>query len=423
METLVYLNRTSARRFTDGYPFTLFSMNSLPFRSAVCACLLLGSAHSATVEHMIPSYHYEQTLVAAEDMDGGKYLAFPVTLRLSDTELLVGYKRGFSHAFDREADFDLLWIDPVAQRVRRQLPALHRDNVILQNGEFVRFGNGDISCYIDVQKPGRDPDSNEATRLGLVEFRSVDGGKTFRDLGPVGLIDGVEYGYAFEAITEEDTTWMLAMTFANLPGGRASVPSRPKAGAVVVLRTDNHGKTWRMAKALTQAFQAPLNESSFMRYKDGFIFVCRPYADAQPVLVTDGDFNVRRRIDLVREHDFVAKGIGRPRVFSRDGRFYILGRNTFKPRAGAPKPLVGAGSDGVERARLGLLRFDPETLAVDKHVILDNAENQRVVSAYYATPYWQTRKGRSYLNVVTYKQMFGRMPEIVRFEYEWDEVK
>ena len=67
--------------------------------------------------------------------------------------------------------------------------------------------------------------------------------------------------------------------------------------------------------------------------------------------------------------------------------------------------------------------FDPETLAVEKHVVLDNAENQRVVSAYYATPYWQSRKGRAYFNLITYKQVFGRMPDIVRFEYEWDEVK
>lgn len=408
-----------AARFPPHLPMRPF----LHFPAAL-ACLSPGAAQAGGVTHVVPSYHYEQTLVAAAEMEGGRYLAFPVTLRLSDTELLVGYKRGFAHAFDREADFDLLWLNPVTERVRRQLPALHRDNVILQNGEFVRFGNGDIACYIDVQKPGREPGSNEATRLGLLEFRSTDGGRTFRDAGPLGPIDGVEYGYAFEAITEGNTTWMLAMTFANLPGGHAVVPTRPKAGAVVVLRTGDHGKTWTLAKNLTAAFEAPLNESSFMRYRDGFIFVCRPYADAQPVIVTDGEFNVRRRVDLVREYDFVAKGMGRPRVFARDGGYYILGRNTFKPRTPAPpRPARGAGADGVERMRLSLLRFNPETLAVEQHVTLDNAENQRVISAYYATPYWQSRKGRTYFNVVTYKQMSGRMPEIVRFEYEWDEVK
>ncbi len=77
----------------------------------------------------------------------------------------------------------------------------------------------------------------------------------------------------------------------------------------------------------------------------------------------------------------------------------------------------------MNRARLGLFRLDPEALVIEKHVILDNAENQRIASAYYATPYWATKKGRTYFNVVTYKQITGRMPDIVRFEYEWDEVK
>ncbi len=378
----------------------------------------------AEVEHLVPAYHYTQTLVAAEEMKGGKYLAFPVTQRLEDGEILIGYKRGFSHAFDHEADFDLLRLDPVTERALPQLPALHRANLNLQNGEFVRFANGDIACYLDVQKPGREANSAEATRLGLIEFRSADGGKTFRDAGALGAIDGVEYGYVFEAITEGTTTWMLAMTFSNLPGGRSVAPSRPKAGAVVVLRTDNNGKSWRLAKDLTAAFGLPLNESSFMRYRDGFVFVCRPYVNEQPVIVTDGDFNVRRRIDLIKEHDFVAQGIGRPRVFTRDGRYYILGRNTFKPGA-APLPgrAPASSARAENRPRLALFRFDPETLAVEKHVVLDNAENQRVASAYYATPYWVNKKGRTYFNVITYKQVSGRMPDIVRFEYEWDEVK
>jgi hypothetical protein len=293
----------------------------------------------------------------------------------------------------------------------------------LQNGEFVRFGNGDIACYIDAQKNSREPNSSEATRLGLIEFRSSDGGRTFRDVGRVGPVEGVEYGYVFEAITEGRTTWMLAMTFANLPGGESVVASRPKAGAVAVLRTDDNGKTWRRTKDLTATFQSPLNESSFMRYKDGFIFACRPYTDEQLLIVTDGEFNTRRRVDLVQRYDFVAKGMGRPRLFERDGKYYLLGRNTLKPGAVLLGRPPTPESDAANRMRLSLVRFDPESLVVDKHVLLDNAENQRVVSAYYATPYWQSRKGRTYLNIITYKQLFGRMPDIVRFEYEWDEVK
>lgn len=387
-----------------------------------CAFLLGGLKAGGAVESLVPFYQYTQTLVAAEARDGGSYLAFPITVRLNEREILVGFKRGHSHAFDREADFDLLRLDSATGRVRPQ-PPLHRDNLNLQNGEFVRFGNGDISCYIDVQRPGREPGSDEATRLGLIEFRSKDNGATFTDMGRVGLVDGVEYGYAFEAITEGSTTWLLAMTFANLPGGRAILPTRPKAGHVAVLRSDDDGKSWRRVKDLTATFQSPLNESTFMRYGDGFIFVCRPYADAQPVVVTDGDFNVRRQVDLVAQYDFIGQGLGRPRVFERDGRVYILARNTFKSSGNLPRREPTRAGQVVNRVKLGLFRLDPESLAIEKHVILDNVENQRVASAYYATPYWVTRKGQTYFNVVTYKQITGRMPDIVRFEYDWNEVK
>ena len=393
-------------------PATFLPAQTAPTRSA-----------AADVRHVVPVYQYVQTLVAAEDMDERRYLAFPVTVQLDDGAILVGFKRGYAHAFDREASFDLLRLDPRTQRVRRQDPPLYRAGVNLQNGEFVRFANGDIVCYIDAQEPRREPGSDEGFRMGLLEFRSTDGGRTFRDVGRVGPIDGVEYGYVFEALTEGTTTWMLAMTFANLPGGRSVTPSRPKAGAVAVLRSDDHGRTWRRTKNLTESFGGALNESSFARYEDGFIFVCRPYASGQPVIVTDGDFNVRRRVDLVEQYDFVAKGIGRPRVFARDGRFYLLGRNTFKlgatPLPGRPAPATSA----LNRMRLSLLRFDPRTLAVEQHVVLDNAENQSVIYAYYATPHWVERRGQLYFNVVTYKRVSGRTPDIVRSEYHWDEVK
>src|SRR5688572_17495895 len=112
-------------------------------------CVASSAAGSpAPVQHLVPSYQYEQTLVAATDMDAGNYLAFPVTVRLNDTEILVAYKRGFSHAFDREASFDLLRLNSATERSQGQLPALRRDNLNLQNGEFVRFANGEIACYV-----------------------------------------------------------------------------------------------------------------------------------------------------------------------------------------------------------------------------------------------------------------------------------
>jgi hypothetical protein len=385
----------------------------------------LARAAAPAVPLLVPYHQYTQTLVAAQDMEKQRYLAFPVMTRLGPEELLIGYKRGYGHAFDKEADFDLIRFNPVTERLSGARASLHRDKVDLQNGEFVRFGNGDIACYIDAQAPEKETGDAEATRMGLVEFRSTDGGKTFKDMGKMGRADGVEYGYAFDHITEGTTTWMLAMTFANLPGGTPAAPPRKKAGAVAVLRTDDHGKTWHLAKNLNDTFKVPLNESAFCRYKDGFIFVCRPYVSAQPVVVTDGEFNVRQQADWLARYDFIGQGLGRPRVFERDGNFYVLARNTFKPGT-APPPPGREGSTKLaasNRMKLALFRFDPATLAITKHVILDNAENQNVISAYYAMPWWQKRGAKTYFNLVTYKQLNGRMPDILRMEFDWEEVK
>ncbi len=377
------------------------------------------------IPELVPYYHYVQTLVAAQDMDERRYLAFPIVTRIGPEELLIGFKRGFAHAHDKEADFDLIRFNPVTERLLPHRTSLHRDNVNLQNGEFVRCGNGDIACYIDAQSPQREKGSSSATRLGLIEFRSSDGGRTFKDMGKMGLVDGVEYGYVFDAITENNTTWMLAMTFANLPGGKPVTPKNAKAGWVAVLHSDDFGKSWRYVKNLSNEFKSPLNESAFVRYRDGFLFVCRPYATQQPLFVTDGQFNLVRTTDWVAQYPFVATCIGRPRVFERDGQYYVLGRNTYKPGA-APPPLGRLDSIKAttsNRMKLSLLRFDPETLAVIKHVILDNAENQNVTDGYYAVPWWATRAGKTHFNIVTYKRIGNRSPDIVRMEYDWDEVK
>ena len=88
--------------------------------------------------------------------------------------------------------------------------------------------------------------------MGLQVVRSRDAGRTFGPVERVGLVDGVEYGYVFEAITEGNTTWMLAMTFTNLAGGQAVYPPRPAAGSVDVIRSDDNGADL--------AFRAQLDE-------------------------------------------------------------------------------------------------------------------------------------------------------------------
>lgn len=65
-----------------------------------------------------------------------------------------------------------------------------------------------------------------------------DGGRSFGPVQRVGLVDGVEYGYAFDAISRNRSTWMLVMTFANLPGGKLVDKYSSQPGSVDVIRSD-----------------------------------------------------------------------------------------------------------------------------------------------------------------------------------------
>ncbi len=96
------------------------------------------------------------------------------------------------------------------------------------------------------------------------------------------------------------------------------------------------------------------------------------------------------------------------RVFTRDGRWYLLGRNFLAPKT----PM-----------RLSLFRFDPETLAIQRHVILDNDEGNKVSDGYYAMPYWREQNGKTQFHVVTYKRGDGGSPKIIRLSYDWEEVR
>jgi hypothetical protein len=177
---------------------------------------------------------------------------------------------------------------------------------------------------------------------------------------------------------------------------------------VDVIRSDDNGKAWRFVRNLTKEFgDIPINESSFARHGDGFIVAARGYDNRQWLLKTDGAFHLKLKADLTSANSFIKSYVGRPRVFARDGGWYLLGRNWT--------------DDGP--MRLSLFRFDPETLAITKHVVLDNAEGGNVTDGYYAAPWWRMREGRTYFNLVTYKGIDKRSPDIVRLEFDWEEVR
>lgn len=422
--------------------------HSLELLTIVFAAAIATAAEAPKTEQLVPYYKHTQTITASSDLDDKNYLMDPFIMPVSPNEMLIGYKRGYAHLTDREAETEILRFNPLTERIVGQT-SLRRPEVIFQNGEFAKFANGEIACFIDVQASGPEDGTpwlarqaatlqggataggvlrSRAVRLGVIEFRSTDGGRTWKDRGKLGIVDGVEYGYVFEAITEEQTTWLLAMRFTNLTGGKLVDPRRPHAGSVDVIRTDDNGQTWQFVRNLTEECGSiSINESSFIRYGDGFIIAARGYDNRQWLIRTNGDFKLQQKVDITTANSFIQSYVGRPRVFERDGGHYLIGRNWDKPPFGRGSVL---GYDqkkerepGTTPMKLSLFRFDPETLAISKYVILDNAEEENVIDGYYAVPYWQKRRGHPYFNTIIYKRPISRNPDIVRLEFDWEELR
>jgi hypothetical protein len=377
---------------------------------ALAAMLMLWPCLSSAQPAVVPAHKSIHTLASSAETPATPYLAFPSLVQL-DGEILVSFKRGRSHAGDTGAALDLLRLDAATGRVKGRSTLAQVDGQIMQMGEWVRFANGDVANFIDAQR------KEAPTRTGLRVVRSTDAGHTFGPVERVAAIDGVEYGYAFEAITKTKTTWMLAMTFVNLEGGSNIKNLRPQTGSVDVIRTDDNGRTWHFVRSITQELGGEaINESSLVPCAGGYIIAVRGYS-RQWLLLTDAEFKVQRKVNLEKVYPFIKSYIGRPRVFTRDGGWYLMARNFSGPTA------TDSASADKGPMRLSLFKFDPATLEITRHVVLDNAEGEKVSDGYYAVPYWQQREGRTYFNVMTYKRMADRMPDIIRLEFDWDEVR
>jgi len=392
-----------------------------PQAAGMFSLILFGGVLSGpeleAVESREPVYRRERVLTAVPEDGENPYLAFPAVLDLGD-EVLVSFKRGGFHGGGAEAGLDLLRIDKRTDEVTWVPDLAKAAGKTMQMGEWVRYPDGTIANWIDVQRP---PGTERDGMQGVI---STDGGQTFGSLVRFGEVDGIEFGYPFGSVVEGGTTWMIVMTFSHLAGGYSVIEKYPHAGPVAIIRSDDSGESWTLVRNLTEEFGAiPINESYFVRAGDGFLVVTRGYDQAVRLHRTDAVFKVQQQVSLTKNYDFIERYVGRPRLWKKDGRFYLIGRNWTGGTALADDARKAGEPRFPQAMRMCLFRVNPRSLEVESYAVLDNTEAANVTDGYYPAPYWVERDGETYLRVVDYKGVNRRPPEIVEFEFKWAEVR
>ena len=340
-----------------------------------------------------PKFRIEETLVTYRGTEQQDYLAFPAIVETGENEILMSYKRGEAHARDTGAVLEVIRLDLESGDIVQDPIQLGFPDEIMQMGEWIRFPNGTLATYIDAQTVRE----GKHTRTGLTRAVSRDNGKSFGPLERVGAIEGVEYGYLFDSATVGERLYALIMTFEYLAGGRRSVDA---------LYTDDNGASWRFIKNLSQEFgDIRINESSLIPHGRGFIVATRGYDNMQRLHQVDLDFNLIRETNITEDTPSIDSYIGRPRLFAYDGEHFLAGRNWRNRDRSIPM-------------ELGLIRFDPQSLKVKKHYVIDNIERGKVTDAYYPCPIIVDTGSKKLLNVFDYRAYHGNSPDIIRLQFD-----
>ncbi len=370
-------------------PISLFSLLSL------AAGTFTFAEPSAPIPPS-PSYRVEETLVSYRGIEKQDYLAFPAIVSTGKNEILLSYKRGESHARDIGAVLEIIRVDLKSGRRIQKPIQISVPGEIMQMGEWIRFPDGSLSTYIDAQVVDS---AGKHARTGLARVTSRDNGKRFGPVERVGIVDGVEYGYLFDAATIGQRVYALIMTFEYLAGGRRSVDA---------LYTDDNGGSWHFLKNLSQEFgDIRINESSLLPYQNGFLVATRGYDNQQRLHFVDRKFNLIRETNITEDTPAIDSYIGRPRLFSYEGRHFLIGRNWRDRDRSIPM-------------ELGLIRFDPKSLKVENLFVLDNLSRGKVTDGYYPCPILVDNGKETLLNVFDYRAYHGNPPDIIRLQFKSD---
>ncbi len=158
---------------------------------------------------ILPYYKTQEILIRAAEQKTLPYVKAPHILFLDENNVLIAYKRGTRHNTEPAADWEMFRYNPTTGTISDRKIVAHLDGFTIQNGEFVRFANGDIGLYVDPHFP------NSKDKFGLLAYRSSDNGMHFAGGEKLGPINGTEYVYAFECLTEGETTWMLLTPYRH----------------------------------------------------------------------------------------------------------------------------------------------------------------------------------------------------------------